>query len=960
MLCLKKVYTDELLQIAILLSLLRVDRNSNLTYDVPVIGVGINDDIHGREQSPHTLIHRDIRVHPKNLDSILLNNYEQHVFDELNSLGRYNRINLLRHDVTAYLLNVDDLSSTSSNVADSPAGSSFTTNQTDENINSGNEADSEGSSEPEPDSVDPVPDVKQLCNDDELTQEDMDLIEVLWKQDVDLGLVTTTSFDSLTQDENFACLKSPPASSVSDEKLKKPYDATDQSPTRSVVKEEEEIDPWAGLAYTIDLETGEYILKDEPIGNDVPIEEEPPSASLIDQSDFSLAEALELVGLDEDTFELPDTEESEKLLLENESEKRTDSENRQTDSEPADSGGKDKEEEEETTKEKDIDETNTGIGSPSSREEDLEVFDDLLLTEMIQTPQFHPRSFQGRMPYVRTMSMEQRWQDLANLLSLPDPNHPYHHLHPHPGSPYPGSPYPGGSPGSYHGHSHSGAETASTRNVLLHNATLAPPIGDLNSTSTPYSSLSHSNLGSAVATSMNLTNSSEPMGSDPPGASFKMENQDMMYYQNGSSEMNHTTEGFLSSILNDEDLQLMDMAMNEGMYTMRMLDGGAACAERGADSDSAVSSMGSERVPSLSSDTEWMETNSDSGHTPADHYTDYHSNKYRWYDYSYSNRQHSGEGPVSNGNSRIHPVAQKKHHLYGKRFFQEQGTGVPPSSLIPHSTSHPTMSNVKFEFPGTDGNQASGGGIVSTNSFATASPLDISKPQQSEMKYSCSLEFSRQNLAVRTPLEHVAHNHTYHLPPEQAGAMQRPITRDKQKGKRSEEEHMTRDEKRARALNVPLPVNDIINLPMDEFNERLSKYDLSESQLSLIRDIRRRGKNKVAAQNCRKRKLDQIMSLADEVKQMRERKQRLVREHDFLIAERQRVKNKLSQLYRHIFQALRDPDGNPYSPYDWSLQQAADGSVILVPRSNSSSMLEQTEPRPSKHSKEPDPDHRKQ
>ena len=40
-------------------------------------------------------------------------------------------------------------------------------------------------------------------------------------------------------------------------------------------------------------------------------------------------------------------------------------------------------------------------------------------------------------------------------------------------------------------------------------------------------------------------------------------------------------------------------------------------------------------------------------------------------------------------------------------------------------------------------------------------------------------------------------------------------------------------------------VDDIINLPMDEFNERLSKYDLTEAQLSLIRDIRRRGKNKV-------------------------------------------------------------------------------------------------------------------
>lgn len=120
--------------------------------------------------------------------------------------------------------------------------------------------------------------------------------------------------------------------------------------------------------------------------------------------------------------------------------------------------------------------------------------------------------------------------------------------------------------------------------------------------------------------------------------------------------------------------------------------------------------------------------------------------------------------------------------------------------------------------------------------------------------------------------------------------------------KSESDEHLTRDEKRARALSVPIPVNDIINLPMDEFNERLSKYDLSEAQLSLIRDIRRRGKNKVAAQNCRKRKLDQIISLADEVKEMRDRKMRLIREHEFMLLERQRVKDKFSQLYRHVFQ----------------------------------------------------------
>lgn len=95
---------------------------------------------------------------------------------------------------------------------------------------------------------------------------------------------------------------------------------------------------------------------------------------------------------------------------------------------------------------------------------------------------------------------------------------------------------------------------------------------------------------------------------------------------------------------------------------------------------------------------------------------------------------------------------------------------------------------------------------------------------------------------------------------------------------------------------------EIINLPMDEFNERLSKYDLSETQLSLIRDIRRRGKNKVAAQNCRKRKLDQILSLADEVEEVRKRKERLLKEQDSALAERKRIMKKFQDLYKHIFE----------------------------------------------------------
>lgn len=119
------------------------------------------------------------------------------------------------------------------------------------------------------------------------------------------------------------------------------------------------------------------------------------------------------------------------------------------------------------------------------------------------------------------------------------------------------------------------------------------------------------------------------------------------------------------------------------MYSMRMLEGAVGgnnsmmgchnhTLERaGTDSDSAVSSMGSERVPSLSSDNEWMETNSDSGHNIADHYnSDYR--KYRCYDYQYPRSLSGSENSTS---SRLPVAPQKKYHMYGKRYLQEQASG---------------------------------------------------------------------------------------------------------------------------------------------------------------------------------------------------------------------------------------------------------------------------------------------
>ena len=56
----------------------------------------------------------------------------------------------------------------------------------------------------------------------------------------------------------------------------------------------------------------------------------------------------------------------------------------------------------------------------------------------------------------------------------------------------------------------------------------------------------------------------------------------------------------------------------------------------------------------------------------------------------------------------------------------------------------------------------------------------------------------------------------------------------------------SRDERKARELNLPFAVSHIIDLPIDAFNELLTRFTLTEPQLNLCRDIRRRGKNKVS------------------------------------------------------------------------------------------------------------------
>ncbi|XP_059812200.1 transcription factor NF-E2 45 kDa subunit-like [Hypanus sabinus] len=143
-------------------------------------------------------------------------------------------------------------------------------------------------------------------------------------------------------------------------------------------------------------------------------------------------------------------------------------------------------------------------------------------------------------------------------------------------------------------------------------------------------------------------------------------------------------------------------------------------------------------------------------------------------------------------------------------------------------------------------------------------------------------------------------------------------------------ETCSRDERRARALCIPIPTEAIVQLPVEEYNELLSRHRLSEAQLALVRDIRRRGKNKVAARHCRRRKLEAVARLQRELGGLRGQRERLAGERERVGRALLQAQARLAQLGQRVLAALRDPGGHPYPPGQLSLQVGADGGVFLL------------------------------
>ncbi|XP_029451271.1 transcription regulator protein BACH2 isoform X1 [Rhinatrema bivittatum] len=109
-------------------------------------------------------------------------------------------------------------------------------------------------------------------------------------------------------------------------------------------------------------------------------------------------------------------------------------------------------------------------------------------------------------------------------------------------------------------------------------------------------------------------------------------------------------------------------------------------------------------------------------------------------------------------------------------------------------------------------------------------------------------------------------------------------------------------------VKLPFPVDQITDLPRNDFQMMIKMHKLTSEQLEFIHDVRRRSKNRIAAQRCRKRKLDCIQNLECEIRKLVCEKEKLLTERNQLKACMGELLDNFSCLSQEVCRDMQSPE----------------------------------------------------
>ncbi len=127
----------------------------------------------------------------------------------------------------------------------------------------------------------------------------------------------------------------------------------------------------------------------------------------------------------------------------------------------------------------------------------------------------------------------------------------------------------------------------------------------------------------------------------------------------------------------------------------------------------------------------------------------------------------------------------------------------------------------------------------------------------------------------------------------------------------------------------------LVSMPVEEFNHLLERAKLNDIEVAFMKEWRRRGKNKTAAQIARKRKREEVGDLESEVEAMRQQKVELQMRYERLQSQIKSLKERSLAAENKVYLKHNHSSGQSVSRDTHLIHVTQGNKLLLVPKVNS-------------------------